>query len=175
MKNKSLVAILFAGAFAFAACEKNDSSSSTTTTTTTTSTTSTTGNNSKTPEINEMIINDTAFQFVNTYGNAQTAGDYSYYGTYADSSSTIDIRALFNPIPSDTAKTYNVITGNTPTASDVQLTLTYNGTNSWVAVSGGTVNVKTNQDSTFIEFLNITFRKQGNPNKVVSAKIYSPK
>lgn len=152
----------------FVACEdkKEEDTPTTTTTTTTTGTTTGGGNNTKTPTYNTLIINDTVYD-VTTYGQAQSAGDYSYFSVYVDSAGTVDMRALFNPQPA-ADKQYTIIPGAPSTDDKTQLTLTYNQVLNYNAVNGGTVDVKVTLDSTIIKFNNVKFSKAGSSPKMVS-------
>lgn len=179
MKKSNLlfaVAVILLG---YVGCKKSDSSTTTTTTSTTSSTSTTGGNNTKVPAINQIVINDTIYD-VGVHPQPQSGADFSFYADYADTAQVIELRVLFNPIP-DSTKTYNVISGAPVNQSgNTQLTLTYDPTTmarAYNAVSGGTVSVITSivaGDSTYMKFTNVTFKKQGAANKVVSGYIGSP-
>lgn len=155
----------------FVACEdkKDDEPTPTTTTTTTTGgTTGTTGNNAVVATYNTLVINDTLYD-VSTYGNAQ-APDYSFYALYFDTAKSIDLRALFTPKPA-TSKSFTIIPGAPATDDKTQLTLTYDQVINYNAVSGGTVDVTVNIDSTILKFNNVKFSKAGSAQKMVSGYI----
>ncbi|MFA6261804.1 MAG: hypothetical protein WC760_10070 [Bacteroidia bacterium] len=150
----------------FVACEdKKDDEPVPTTTTTGGTTGGTTGNNAVVATYNTLVINDTLYE-VTAYGNPQ-APDYSFYAVYFDSSRTIDVRALFTPKPA-TTKSFTIIPGAPATDDKTQLTLTYDQVINYNAVSGGTVDVTVNLDSTIIKFNNVKFSKAGSAQKIVS-------
>lgn len=149
----------------FVACEDKKDEDPAPTTTTTGGTTGTTGNNNTVATYNTLVINDTLYD-VSAYGIDQ-APDYSYYAVYSDTAGTIDIRALFTPKPT-VSKSFTIIPGAPATDDKTQLTLTYNQVINFNAVSGGTVDVTVNLDSTIFKFNNVKFSKAGSPQKIVS-------
>lgn len=173
MKKLFLVLALAGLAMGYSSCKKSGSDDTTTTTTGSTTTPTVAA------ERNQLVIDNVVYD-IGAWGQPQSAGDYSFYGAWADTSTTLDLRALFNPLP-DSTKTYNV-TSSVPTANsgNVQLSLTYDATSrarTYYAVSGGKVDVTAikgtggGPDSTYVKFSGVTFKKQGFADKVISGFI----